>query len=335
MWADWADSQRRAWQAYADHGAPFAHLGAAAGTELPGRFAAAVADSFESLAAAVLRIASADPGDGADIGPALADAIERMVAGSGPAKDLPLAAFFGHSPLHHVWPLAPGMGGDGDIDTGARYLESLRGLVGWPPLGPGRAWLNELNALQQTTLDLRVAQGRLVAHYEHALKDGLAGFVRFLRNDEGEPVVSLAGLYDAWVDVAESAYADIVMTDEFSRDFGDYVNRVSALKHCLKTLSDRFAVALDFPQRRDIDALVAMQRQLEAEIACLAAELAQARPANDAPPARMTPTGAAKKAVQGAVEKTATAAAGARRPTGAAKRKSGVGEFDIDSISGK
>lgn len=73
------------------------------------------------------------------------------------------------------------------------------------------------------------------------------------------------------MDVAESAYADIVMTDEFSRDFGGYVNRVSALKRCLRTLADRFATALDFPQRRHIGALVAMQRQLD--VACLRAEL--------------------------------------------------------------
>lgn len=64
----------------------------------------------------------------------------------------------------------------------------------WVPGGSGST---KLDTLQQAALDLHSVQGRLVARYEHALKDGLAGFVRFLRDDEGEPVVSLAGLYDA------------------------------------------------------------------------------------------------------------------------------------------
>lgn len=49
----------------------------------------------------------------------------------------------------------------------------------------------------------------------------------------------------------------------------------------------------------------------------------------------MTAAGSVKKAAKGAVEKTATDATGARRPARAEKRKSGVGEFDIDSITGK
>ena len=226
------------------------------------------------------------------------------------------------------------------------WIEQLLAL---PAVGPQREWQVLLNDLQRAGLAEQATRESVEAHYLHATRAALKRFAATLQDSGGAPITSVRALYDAWIDQAEAAYAERVMTATFSRDFAAWIDAGSDLRLALRALGARVSALLDAPQRDEIDVLLQRQQDMQRELAALRAERREVHSApreapesgsapvspavvSKAPPAPSPRKPSSGSAPAGKVAQTP--APKKARPTAGKvpKPKSTRGEFDIARI---
>ena len=72
------------------------------------------------------------------------------------------------------------------------------------------------------------------SHYKSSISDALKNFSDSLRSNDNLELTSLSSIYDLWIDIAEAAYRDVIMTQTFSKDFGNMVNSTSGTKKAIR-----------------------------------------------------------------------------------------------------
>ena len=77
---------------------------------------------------------------------------------------------------------------------------------------------------------------------------------------------SLKEVYDYWVNCAEDAYYENVMTDEYSFDFGEMINSQADFKIKLTALIDRFLEMLNIPNRRELNGVIQQLARFEGRL---------------------------------------------------------------------
>ena len=84
--------------------------------------------------------------------------------------------------------------------------------------------------------------------------------------DDGEQLNSLREVYDLWVECNESAYADFVMSEEYSRLYGKLVNDLMALTRHGQGFMDETMSALGMPTRKSMATMQKRQQELRREL---------------------------------------------------------------------
>lgn len=226
-----------------------------------------------------------------------------------------------------------------DANAGQAWQQWTNTVQNWsaewlalPSLGPQREWQEMLKDLQRAAQAEQVARGRIDEHYRLATRTALARFGHFLHDDSGTPITTVRALYDAWIDHAEAAYAERVMGEEFSKEFGAWVNAGSGVRLVVRALGSRVGALFDLPGREEIDALIARQQTLQRELAALRA--APAAPFTGTPMNSPPATSATRQAVNASRPRVKTAtkkiAKAPRAATSAARKRTTLGdEFDI------
>jgi len=168
------------------------------------------------------------------------------------------------------------------------WLEALRGrwggLFDLPAFGLMREHQERWQAL-----------AKVQAQYQQAVNDynaqmfecGQKAFARFEdklaeRSEPGRQIDSARGLFDLWIDAAEEAWAEVAMTPEYRRVYGDLVNAQSRLRNGINGEIERASGQLGMPTRTEINSSHRKVTQLERELRDLKARLAAlevARPA--------------------------------------------------------
>jgi class III poly(R)-hydroxyalkanoic acid synthase PhaE subunit len=132
------------------------------------------------------------------------------------------------------------------------------------------------------------------------------------RAEPGRQIESLRGLYDLWVDAAEEAYAQIALSEEFRKVYGDVVNSQMRVRAQVQAEIERVGTDLGMPTRTELNSvhkrLHELRRefrnangadaaeqigQLREEVRRLRAQL-DARASDTAPKATVAKTAAAK-----------------------------------------
>lgn len=87
-------------------------------------------------------------------------------------------------------------------------------------------------------------------------------------SEPGRQIDSMRGLYDLWVDAAEAAYAEIALSDEFRKVYGDVVNAQTRVRAQIQHEVERIATDLGMPTRSELNSvhkrLHEMQRKFRA-----------------------------------------------------------------------
>jgi len=221
------------------------------------------------------RLAALSQGrDGAALARALAELVEGYARGGIGVDTAGLSSLFGALPAQFA-AAHPAFGHSG---LEHRVRETLfawaEQFLALPPIGPLRDWQAAVLAWQRAVLAEQRAAARVASHHQQAHRVALERYARWLRQDDGAPIETLRALYDAWIEQAEAAYAESVMTEPFASDFAAWVNAGSAARSAGKALRERLAQTLDLPQRAEIDALLARTRALEQAMAGLREALA-------------------------------------------------------------
>ncbi|MBS0570698.1 MAG: class III poly(R)-hydroxyalkanoic acid synthase subunit PhaE [Proteobacteria bacterium] len=118
------------------------------------------------------------------------------------------------------------------------------------------------------------------------------------RDEPGRRIESPRALYDVWVDAAEEAYAEVALSDEFRKVYGDVVNAQMRVRSHVQAEVERVGTDLGMPTRTELNSvhrrLHEMRRagkngddqrvaELERELATLRSEVAALKRARRAP----------------------------------------------------
>ena len=221
-------------------------------------------------------------------------------------------------------------GFDAWMEQAAPFLNSLRGEAGallkLPAFGLGREHQERLQKLAQAQI---AYQERINAYQGLLAQAGKQAFKNFEtklgeRSEPGRQIESARALFDLWIDAAEEAWAEIALTAEYRRVYGDLVNAQMGLRAGVQREIELAAGQFGLPTRSEINASHRKLAALEREVRVLKTQLAQfvkapssarseaAKPKSSAPtdaprePARRSaPKPAAKKAARAAVAKSA------------------------------
>jgi class III poly(R)-hydroxyalkanoic acid synthase PhaE subunit len=103
------------------------------------------------------------------------------------------------------------------------------------------------------------------------LEAGKRGYELFERklSDHSEPgrtIDSLKGLYDLWVDAMEEAYAEIALSEEFSRAYGEMANAQMRLRKQIQTEVERMSREFGMPTRTELDSIGKRLHDLRNEV---------------------------------------------------------------------
>ncbi|MBK8961376.1 MAG: hypothetical protein IPM80_23845 [Proteobacteria bacterium] len=190
-------------------------------------------------------------------------------------------------------------------------------LLALPSIGPLREWQEMLKTVQAAALHEDRIRAAVDEHYRLVTRAALSRLALALEDHDGPPIRSVRALYDLWIDQAEAAYAERVMSHEFARDFAAWVNAGSALRLAIRKLGGRLTALIDAPGRDEIDVLLARQRDMQRELSALRAER-EAAHANQ-PPVIPVTNAAADTVMRAAAPQAVPAAKrGAPRAIGAA-----------------
>ncbi len=86
------------------------------------------------------------------------------------------------------------------------------------------------------------------------------------RSEPGRQIDSVRALYDLWVDSAEEAYAEIALSDEFRKVYGDVVNSQMRVRSQMQQEVERIGVDLGMPTRTELNSVHKRMHDLRREL---------------------------------------------------------------------
>jgi hypothetical protein len=86
------------------------------------------------------------------------------------------------------------------------------------------------------------------------------------RSEPGRQIDSMRALYDLWVDSAEEAYAEIALSDEFRKVYGDVVNSQMRVRSQMQQEVERIGVDLGMPTRTELNSVHKRMHDLRREL---------------------------------------------------------------------
>jgi class III poly(R)-hydroxyalkanoic acid synthase PhaE subunit len=75
------------------------------------------------------------------------------------------------------------------------------------------------------------------------------------RSEPGRQIDSMRALYDLWVDSAEEAYAEIALSEEFRKVYGDVVNAQTRVRAQIQQEVERVGTDLGMPTRTELNSV--------------------------------------------------------------------------------
>jgi hypothetical protein len=194
------------------------------------------------------------------------------------------------------------------LEPFAINLDSLRDF---PTFGYSREKQAQQLQLSGDVSDYTRAFSAYQALMLKAQLDGMQRFQKSFGDDSLPPIDSLRGLYDAWVDAAEEAFAEAAMKPEFREVYGDLVNAQMRVKKHL--IDQAQAVSRDFgmPTRSEVQSLakaVHELKQTRRDVELLKREVAELKAAMVKPKAPVEKVSAPAVAKKSAPKSSAPAA---------------------------
>jgi hypothetical protein len=195
-------------------------------------------------------------------------------------------------------------------ERAAPWLQGLRGeavaMLGLPAFGFTREHQERLQALGRAQLRWQDALGDWNALMARASRDAFDRFESRLAAHEepGRQLTSVRALFDAWVDAAEDAWAELALSPEFRRAYGELANAQMRLRADAQAIAEQGATLLGLPGRTEVDSAHRKIAELERQLRRLQQAGAQP-PAVPLRPARANGGAARRAAAPGPASKSA------------------------------
>lgn len=118
-----------------------------------------------------------------------------------------------------------------------------------------------LNEYQKTLQEYNNASSRVVVEAMENMHSKILEMA-----EEGQEINSLRKIYDLWVDCNEDAYAEFVISKEYSELYGRMVNSLMAFKQHGRNIVDEALAAMNMPTRKGVDTIKKRQQELRREL---------------------------------------------------------------------
>ena len=219
-------------------------------------------------------------------------------------------------------------------EAAAPGLQNMRSeaasTLGMPAFGFTREHQERLQAFAQAQLRWQDALANYNALMAKTSQDASARFESKLAEREvpGRQLGSVRALFDLWVDAAEEAYAQVALSPDYRKAYGELVNAQMRLRADVQAIAEQGANLLGMPGRTEIDSahrkIAELERQLrrmqrKAEAGDTAAPKPASKPEPKVSSAKKAAKPAAKKTAKPASKKPAKSAA--KKTTGKAVKK--------------
>ncbi|MGH8122753.1 MAG: poly(R)-hydroxyalkanoic acid synthase subunit PhaE, partial [Rudaea sp.] len=86
------------------------------------------------------------------------------------------------------------------------------------------------------------------------------------RSEPGRAIDSLRALYDLWVDAAEEAYAEVALSDEFAKVYGELANAQMRARAQIQAEVERVSTDLGMPTRSELNSVHKRLHDLRREL---------------------------------------------------------------------
>lgn len=191
------------------------------------------------------------------------------------------------------------------------WLEALRGQWGGMFDTPAFGLLREHQERWQALAKSQSQYQQATNEYNAQMFDcGQKAFAKFEdklaeRSEPGRQIDSARALFDLWIDAAEEAWAEVAMTAEYRRVYGDLVNAQSRLRNGINGEVERASAQFGMPTRTEVNSSHLKVTRLERELRELKARLAALESAHAGKASTPAPTASAADAAAPAVVKKA------------------------------
>ena len=190
-----------------------------------------------------------------------------------------------------------------------------------PAFGPAREHQARWQALLKIQQEYQARAEAYVDTIRSVLDDAFKRFEAKLAEHEvpGSQLTSARAMFDLWIDAAEEAYANVALSEDFQRIYGELANAQMRLRAASQSELERACDAMGVPTRTEMDAAHRRIAELERQVRRLMAAAQQANaPAQSASadksaksssgktaakPAKPTPQRAATKVAKKATRK--------------------------------
>lgn len=169
------------------------------------------------------------------------------------------------------------------------FLGSLRGeanaWLGMPAFGLAREHQERAQKLMQAQLDYQQRTADYNAQLARAAKGAFERFEKKLaeRSEPGRQLDSARALFDLWIDAAEESWAEVALSPEFRRVYGEMANAQMRLRASVQAQIEQAANLLGLPTRSELNGSHKKLAALEREVRALRQQLAAYDRAEDAP----------------------------------------------------
>jgi class III poly(R)-hydroxyalkanoic acid synthase PhaE subunit len=143
-------------------------------------------------------------------------------------------------------------------------FEHIGCLTSMPGLGYNRKKQEQLNDLYKLWCEYHCKSRAYNAGMAKMGIKAVKKFQAYLANppQDHEPLTSLRGIYEKWVDACEEVYAEYAMSEEYTRLYGEAVNALMAFKKQQNKMADDMLEELNMPTRREVDSMHERQHDL-------------------------------------------------------------------------
>lgn len=158
---------------------------------------------------------------------------------------------------------------------GTKFGDVMQQLMGWlqqaaapgkdqaqswlkmPAFGMAREYQEQAQAYAQAKMDQREASARYHALMAQSMESGIERFQAKLeeRGEQGRGIENLRGLYDVFIDALEESYAEMAVTEDFGRAYGELVDSQSRVKLSTNKAVEQICRSLGVPTRSEVDTL--------------------------------------------------------------------------------
>ena len=193
------------------------------------------------------------------------------------------------APQHQPFPSSfggwcqPGASGFAQLWQNWLQAAQIAGLSGLHsesmiPVGYGREFQRQQQELQAAMQEYFAILQQYQSLIQQAMSDALERLQK--RLGEGvQDIGSMRKLYDAWIDAAEEAYAEIAMSEEFRKVYGEMVNAQMRVRKLQQDITMYYCRELGIPTRAEVNSLGQRVQELRRELALLKTAAHQTMPA--------------------------------------------------------